>query len=100
MNNIYLIIISILIILNLLSLSLGVVLGRLWSMSGVINSDKPKSFLKSSRQTPQAVAIDDKVYVTNIKTDGMIKKYDGLGEVKKSNENITSSIDKLKQMKG
>lgn len=101
MNNIYLIIILILILINILSFILGFILGKLWSISGVItnNNNRPKSFLKSSNETVESVSIDEKIYITDIKTDGMVKKYDDLGEVKKSNENITSSINKLKQMK-
>ena len=102
MNNIHLIIITILIILNCLSFLLGVVLGKLWSISGVTtNVNKPKSFLKSSDENVSTnVSIDDKIYITDIKTDGMVKKYTDLGEVKQSNENISSSVNKLKQMKG
>lgn len=102
MNNIYLIIIAILIILNVFSFGIGFILGKLLTISGVNTSirDKPKSFLKSSDEPQKSVLIDDKVYVTDIKTDGMVKKYDDLGEVKKSNETITSSVNKLKQMKG
>lgn len=102
MNNIHFIIIAILIILNCLSFLLGVVLGKLWSISGVTtNVNKPKSFLKSSDENVSTnISIDDKIYITDIKTDGMVKKYTDLGEVKQSNENISSSVNKLKQMKG
>lgn len=96
------VLIIILIILNLLSFVIGLVLGRLWSMSGVSTLvDKPKSFLKESKnQIKSAVSIDETVFVTDIKTDNMIKKYDSLGEIKTSNENISTSVDKLKKMKG
>lgn len=100
MSHIYLIIIVVLILCNILSGFIGFVLGKLWSISGVTNNSKPKSFLKDPIEVTNKVSIDDKVYVTDIKTDGMIKKYDDLGEVKKSDENITSSVNKLKQMKG
>lgn len=99
MNNIYIIIIVILIILNVLSFILGLTLGKLSSISGV-TINKPKSFLKSSNDNvPASVYIDDKIYVTDIKTDGMVKKYEDLGEIKQSTENISSSVNKLKQMK-
>lgn len=99
MNHIYLIIIIVLVLCNILSGLIGFILGKLWSISGVTNN-KPRAFLKDAIEVTNTVSIDDKVYVTDIKTDGMIKKYDDLGEVKKSDENITSSVNKLKQMKG
>lgn len=100
MSDLYSIIIAILIIFNILFLVIGFILGRIWSINGVNNNDKPKSFLKSKENKIESVSIDEKVYVTDIKTDGMTKKYDDLGEVKRSDENISSSINKLKQMKG
>ncbi len=46
------------------------------------------------------IQIDDKKFVTDIKTDNLEKKYKDLGDIKTSNENISSSINKLKNMKG
>jgi hypothetical protein len=91
----------ILIILNIFSFSIGLILGKIWSNSSVYQSvDKPKSFLqKTNEVSKDKVSIDDKKVVLNIKTDGMEKKYENLGEVKQSSENISSSVDKLKQMK-
>jgi hypothetical protein len=91
----------VLIILNVLSFSIGLILGRIWSGSSVYQGiEKPKSFLqKSNEVSKDKVSIDDKKVVLNIKTDGMEKKYENLGEVKQSSENISSSVDKLKQMK-
>lgn len=96
------VLIIILIILNLLSFVIGLVLGRLWLISGVSSLvDKPKSFLKESKnEIKSTVSIDETVFVTDIKTDNMIKKYDSLGEIQTSNENISTSVDKLKKMKG
>jgi hypothetical protein len=62
-------------------------------------SNKPKSFFQSEQKS-EKVNIDEKIHITNIKTDGMVKKYDSLGEVKTSEENINNSIEKLKKMKG
>jgi hypothetical protein len=53
-----------------------------------------------SQPSNNTINIDEKIHITDIKTDGMIKKYENLGEIKNSNENITNSIDKLKRMKG
>lgn len=45
------------------------------------------------------ITIDESKYVTDIKTSGMEKKYENLGETKVSEENIESSINKLKNIK-
>ena len=99
MSNIHTIIIVILVILNFISFILGFVVGKILSISGVSISNKPKSFIQT-QQSHNQVSIDEKIHITDIKTDGMVKKYDSLGEVKSSNENISSSIEKLKRMKG
>jgi hypothetical protein len=91
----------VLIILNIFSFSIGLILGKICLNSSVYQGiEKPKSFLqKTNEVSKDKVSIDDKKVVLNIKTDGMEKKYDNLGEVKQSSENISSSVDKLKQMK-
>jgi len=97
-NEILLIII--LSIFNIFSFGLGFVIGKIWSISGVSTNitSKPQSFFKSEENKPK-ISIDDKKFVVDIKTDGLEKKYDSLGETKKSTENIQSSINKLKNMK-
>jgi hypothetical protein len=81
---------------------IGYLLGKR-SVEGVSNSvNRPTSFFDSGKQSENKVAkikIDDAKYVTEIKTDGMEKKYDQLGDVKQSAENITNSINKLKNLK-
>lgn len=94
----------VLLILNLFSFTFGLILGRLWASSSVYNTvEKPRSFLQKnnneSKFNKEKINIDNKKIVLDIKTGGMEKKYDNLGEVKQSSENISSSVDKLKQMK-
>lgn len=60
---------------------------------------KPTSFFEEAKKDKQALSIDDTKYVIDIKTSGMEKKYESLGEIKKSEENISNSINKLKNMK-
>lgn len=82
---------------------IGFFIGRLTTHSGVYtNQDKPKSFFKqhSNSQETNNISIDDKKFVVDIKTEGLEKKYDSLGEVSKSTDNITNSINKLKNLKG
>lgn len=97
MTDIYIIIIIVLIILNIISFALGFLIGKVLFLSGVSILDKPKSFMKS--QTANNIKIDEKIHITDINLDGIEKKYTNLGEIKQSNENISSSIDKLKKIK-
>ena len=46
------------------------------------------------------IDIDSKKIVTNIRTDNLEKKYENIAESSTSNENISSSISKLKNIKG
>lgn len=91
----------ILLVLNLFSFIIGLVLGRLWTTFSVYTSvEKPQSFLQRKNDyNKEKITIDNKKVVLDIKTDGMEKKYENLGEIKKSSESIVSSVDKLKQMK-
>ncbi len=50
-------------------------------------------------KTNQSVSIDETKVVTSINTDNLTKKYDELGDKVVSDENISSSINKLKNMK-
>lgn len=83
---------------------LGYLIGRLNGLS--VNQNNPQSFFKkngsinSSNQDIASVSIDNKKFVTSINTSGMEKRYDALGDTKKSNENISGCINKLKTLKG
>lgn len=70
---------------------------------GVYNStiNRPNSFLKNSTEDKPntRINIDASRVVTEIKTDGMERKYDKLGEVKQSSDNIDVSVNKLKNLK-
>ena len=94
------IIISVLIIVNFICGIIGYFIG-VFASKGVYNS--PQSFFKQqNRNTEQLsnnLSIDDKKFVVDIKTDGMERKYESLGEVKKTEENITNSVNKLKNLK-
>lgn len=92
-------VIAIYIIINLNSLLIGYLLGS--SIRVKIN-DKPQSFFtknKDSATPNNDLSIDNKKIVLNIKTDGLEKKYESLGEVKQTEENITNSVSKLKNLK-
>ena len=61
--------------------------------------NKPIGFFDNKISKPNKIVIDDKTHVSEINTDNLEKKYDTLGDIKKSDENISSSINKLKSMK-
>lgn len=90
----------IIIIICIHSFIIGYLLGRFSKLGGVTNNS-PKSFFKTQNDTKLAndVSIDDKKIVVNIKTDGLEKKYESLGDVKSSDENISESVNKLKNLK-
>jgi hypothetical protein len=70
--------------------------------SGVSNSatnTKLTSFFDDIKKDNKVISIDDTKYVVDIQTSGMEKKYESLGDVKQSEENISNSINKLKNMK-
>jgi ABC-type proline/glycine betaine transport system substrate-binding protein len=91
-------IIAILIILNIISMLIGYLLGRLGGSESVsIFEKKPKD---KNKVVKTDVDIDETKYVINIKTEGLEKKYGSLGDIKQSQENIQNSVNKLKNMKG
>ena len=91
---------STLLVIGVCLFLIGYFLGK-QQVAGVstINSKKPTSFFEEARKENQTFNIDDTKYVVDIKTSGMEKKYESLGEIKKSEEHIGNSINKLKNMK-
>lgn len=91
----------VLIALNITSFMLG----YLWCKSTIRGQveDSPVSFFKanslSKSAAPSKIEIDSSKFVVDIKTDNLQKKFDNLGETKQSEENIQSSVNKLKNMK-
>ena len=57
--------------------------------------------IKSKKQqiNKTNIEIDDTKYVGKISTDGLEKKYDTLGDIKKSKNDTISSVNKLKNLK-
>lgn len=99
-NNIIIIFIVSILIIN--AFFIGYLFGRSINTNGVSNSGTKKSFFKEqnlSSQEANSIAIDDKKFVVDIKTEGLEKKYDSLGDVKTSQEDISNSINKLKNLK-
>jgi hypothetical protein len=80
---------------------LGFLVGRLLSFNGVYNNEPTSKRLSSitDKETGKPISIDTSKFVVDIKTDNLEKKYTELGEVKQTDETITSSVNKLKNMK-
>ena len=95
------ILISLLIIVNILCGIVGYFIGVFTSNKGVYNS--PQSFFKQQKDQKDRVitnvSIDDKKFVVDIKTDGLERKFDTLGDIKKTDESINNSVNKLKNLK-
>jgi predicted RND superfamily exporter protein len=71
-----------------------------------IETDNSKYYKKNTRSKKESIEItspiqiDEKKLVIDINTNDLTKKFDALGEVTNSENNISSSINKLKNMKG
>jgi len=92
---------STLLILGVCLFLIGYFVGK-QSNTGVCNTvinSKPTSFFQETKKDKTVVSIDDTKYVVDIKTSGMEKKYESLGEINQSEEDISTSINKLKNMK-
>jgi heme/copper-type cytochrome/quinol oxidase subunit 1 len=74
-------------------------LGKSHTQNSVNNN--VKSFFKQQRneEKPNEIKIDDKKVVIDIKTEGLEKKYATLGETKVTEDNISNSVNKLKNLK-
>lgn len=94
--------ILLIITLAILIFSAGLYIGRY--MSSHESQDKPSSFLKSQGRkmsSPnKSIEIDDTKVVLKVDTGGMEKKFDKMTESKSVKNDISSSVNKLKSMKG
>jgi F420-0:gamma-glutamyl ligase-like protein len=98
MNNIILIFVFVIVTIN--SFLIGYIVGR-FSGNGVYNN--PQSFFDKNKQKSSieknTLSIDDKKFVTDIKTDDLERKYSSLGDIKTTEDTIDSSVNKLKNLK-
>jgi hypothetical protein len=102
MIDLQVILIIILLFLNLICLGLGYLFGML-NHSRFTTTDETRNIYSSQpnkTKNIEKIEIDTSKIVTKIKTDDLEKKYTSLGETKSSQENIQSSVNKLKNMKG
>ena len=90
------------ILFSVVFLLIGFLLGQ--HFRKINNEDKPISFFKQQKKRAKTVDkptidIDSTKHVVKIKTDGLEKKYEDMGNKQTTNENITGSINKLKKLK-
>lgn len=100
MLNSELILALIILVVILHSFLFGYFFGHYTNKNGVNNSGSFFTKQKESIQNKPSISIDDKKFVTEIKTDTLEKKYDSLGDVRSTSENISDSVNKLKNLKG
>jgi hypothetical protein len=90
------IVILIVVLITFHTFFIGYILGKLKKDNTII----PQSFLKTTNPNKNnTISIDTKKVVTDIKTDNLEKKYDSLGDIKTTKENISESVNKLKNLK-
>lgn len=94
------ILLSLLVSINIIIGLIGYIIGKLNSSGGVSYS-KPQSFFnrKDDSVMDSNLSIDEKKVVLEIKTDNLERKYETLGDIKKTDDNITESVSKLKNLK-
>lgn len=103
----FIITITLLLLFNILFFLTGFILGRITSNGIILNQDnKPQSFFNQHKNkiantynSQPSISIDDTKVVVAIKTDGLEKKYQTLGNTQTSSENISDSVNKLKNLK-
>lgn len=92
--------ISFIISINILFFIIGILFGKIFWQNTSFEYSQNHKFLKGPNKSQSKIDIDNTKIVTDIKTDGLEKKYEKIAETKQSNDNISSSINKLKSMKG
>lgn len=83
-------------LVNLNSFLIGYLLGKNMTTNNTLS--KPSK--TSPVQPKESISIDDTKFVTDINTANLEKKYSTLGDTTQSSENISQSINKLKNLKG
>jgi hypothetical protein len=91
-------IIVITVIIN--ALITGYLLGKISSQKTDINSTKINSFFDQQKLPKQnSIDIDNTKFVGDINTQGLEKKYNTLGDIQTTQDNISDSVNKLKNLK-
>lgn len=94
------VIVTLIIVLLIHSFLFGYLFGHYTNKNGVNDNTLFNKLKDVTKKNISNISIDDKKFVVDIKTNNLEKKYDSLGEIKQSQENITDSVNKLKNLKG
>lgn len=94
-----------LVLLNIIIFSIGYIIGNLRSINissndtNLLNKYNTKNIKNSKNIDNKIIDINESKVVTKIKTDDLDRKYESLGDTKKTEDNIISSVGKLKGLK-
>lgn len=100
-NDLLYIIIALLLVVSYCAVfALGVFIGKLNTSNGVNNGGSALFISEKAKEATKKLSIDDRKVVIGLGTEGLDKKYDKLGDIQHTNDDISSSINKLKNMKG
>jgi hypothetical protein len=96
------IIFILLIISHIITLATGLIMGYILSGNSQNNVGAPASFLKSTKKPllNNDISIDEKKVVLDLSTDGMEKKFEDITRPVSIKNDISNSVNKLKNMKG
>lgn len=100
MVNTTIILFTLLILLNIVFFCLGYLLGKTSNSQPIFGSQR-NGIIRSNPNNPSVskITIDDRKVVTDINLSGLEKKYENLGETVTGDNNISSSVNKLKNIK-
>ncbi len=93
----YLILLLLIIVSYFAIFAMGFFICKMMSGAGVL-SDR-SSYDNKSKNNNKKLSIDDRKVVLGVSTEGLDKKYEKLGDTKQSDDNISSSVNKLKSLK-
>lgn len=94
------------ILFSVIFLAVGFLIGHYLANNKSENNHKPESFFAKEKRESVAkqnkkstIDIDESTHVVKIHTKGLEKQYDNIAKEKTTQEDITSSINKLKNLK-
>lgn len=99
--------VALVVIVCMNSLYIGYLIGQRIKDRSVADNSSQNFFTKNSINKKESelaniskpINIDESKVVVSIDTSSLEKKYEKLGDIKQSTENISSSIDRLKHLK-
>lgn len=93
----YLILLLLIIVSYFAIFGIGFFVGRIMGGTGVLS--ERSVYDNKSKSNAKKLSIDDRKVVLAVSTEGLDKKYEELGDTKESDDNISSSVNKLKSLK-